>query len=95
MLEVSFTLHSLIPRLVALSDFLNQRFVPSFEHTLLSFKPGIRQILSSKMFWETPLLLLGLLAALANAVPSSLAKRLDMYDQDEEHTFFRADEYVS
>ncbi|KAJ4287195.1 hypothetical protein N0V90_012593 [Kalmusia sp. IMI 367209] len=43
------------------------------------------------MFWKKPLLLLGLLAAAANAAPSSLAKRLDIEDQDETHTFFRAD----
>jgi hypothetical protein len=47
------------------------------------------------MFWKTPLLWLGLLAAAANAAPSSLAKRLDIEGQDEENTFFRADKYVS
>lgn len=47
------------------------------------------------MFWKKPFLLLGLLAAAATAAPSSLAKRLDIEDQDEEHTFFRADEYAS
>lgn len=35
---VSLTFHSLLPRLVAPPLFLNLRFIPSFEHTVPSFK---------------------------------------------------------